>query len=65
MSSLECGLLPLSLEAAQFYQRVAYYDFAGISDDRAECALITPRWHAKAVHAQPRGPDHGPDHGKR
>ena len=41
VSSLECGLLPLSLEAAQFYQRVAYYDFAGISDDRAECALIT------------------------
>ena len=41
VSALECGLLPLSLEAAQFYQRVAYYDFAGLSDDRAECALIT------------------------
>ncbi|MFO1312019.1 MAG: class II aldolase/adducin family protein [Burkholderiales bacterium] len=41
VASLECGLLPLSLEAAQFYERVAYYDFQGISDDRAECAAIT------------------------
>jgi len=41
VSALECGLLPLSLEAAQFYDRTAYYDFQGISDDRAECEQIT------------------------
>ena len=41
VSALECGLLPLSLEAAQFYERTAYYDFQGLSDDRAECAQIT------------------------
>jgi ribulose-5-phosphate 4-epimerase/fuculose-1-phosphate aldolase len=40
VSALECGLLPLSLEAAQFYDRTAYYDFQGISDDRAECDKI-------------------------
>jgi ribulose-5-phosphate 4-epimerase/fuculose-1-phosphate aldolase len=40
VGSLECGLLPLSLEAAQFYERVAYYDLQGISDDRAECDAI-------------------------
>jgi len=41
VSALECGLLPLSLEAAQFYDRTAYYDFQGISDDREECKHIT------------------------
>ncbi len=40
VGSLACGLLPLSLEAAQFYERVAYYDFQGLSDDRAECDAI-------------------------
>ena len=40
VSALECGLLPLSLEAAQFYDRTAYYDFQGISDDRQECDQI-------------------------
>lgn len=40
VGSLQCGLLPLSLEAGQFYERVAYYDFQGISDDRAECEAI-------------------------
>ncbi|MFO1305967.1 MAG: class II aldolase/adducin family protein [Burkholderiales bacterium] len=41
VASLDCGLLPLSLEAAQFYERVAYYDFQGLSDDRQECSAIT------------------------
>src|SRR6478609_754681 len=49
VSALECGLLPLSLEAAQFYDRTAYYDFQGISDDRAECDQITAALGAHKV----------------
>jgi ribulose-5-phosphate 4-epimerase/fuculose-1-phosphate aldolase len=49
VSALECGLLPLSLEAAQFYDRTAYYDFQGISDDRAECDQITAALGANKV----------------
>jgi ribulose-5-phosphate 4-epimerase/fuculose-1-phosphate aldolase len=28
---VECGLLPLTLEAMMFYERVAYHDFEGVT----------------------------------
>ncbi len=36
LSSLNCGLLPLTQHACRFYNRVAYHDYEGISFDSAE-----------------------------
>ncbi|WP_439817430.1 class II aldolase/adducin family protein [Zavarzinia sp. CC-PAN008] len=36
VSTLECGLLPISQFSLQFYNRVAYHDYCGIALDLAE-----------------------------
>jgi ribulose-5-phosphate 4-epimerase/fuculose-1-phosphate aldolase len=36
VSTLECGLLPISQFALQFYDRVAYHDYEGVSLDLGE-----------------------------
>jgi ribulose-5-phosphate 4-epimerase/fuculose-1-phosphate aldolase len=40
ISALECGLLPISQIGLQFYQRVAYHDYEGVSLDLAECERL-------------------------
>jgi ribulose-5-phosphate 4-epimerase/fuculose-1-phosphate aldolase len=34
------GLLPVSQGSMRFYNRISYHDYAGLSDDPAECASI-------------------------
>jgi ribulose-5-phosphate 4-epimerase/fuculose-1-phosphate aldolase len=36
ISILECGLLPVSITAMRFYQRIGYYDFKGPGENREE-----------------------------
>jgi ribulose-5-phosphate 4-epimerase/fuculose-1-phosphate aldolase len=40
VSTLECGLLPISQIGLQFYDRVAYHDYEGVSLDLDECERL-------------------------
>lgn len=40
VSTLECGLLPISQFALQFYDRIAYHDYEGVSLDLDECSRL-------------------------
>lgn len=40
VSALKEGLMPLTQEALQFYEDVAYHEYEGISDDRDECERL-------------------------
>lgn len=40
VAALECGLLPLNQISMQFYNRVSYHDYEGISLDLDECSRI-------------------------
>jgi ribulose-5-phosphate 4-epimerase/fuculose-1-phosphate aldolase len=49
VSTLKAGLLPLTLEAAQFYGRVGYHDFEGMAHDTDERARIAADLGDKAA----------------
>ncbi len=50
LSSLECGLLPISQHACRFYQRLAYHDYNGIVFDKNEQPrLIQDLGHHRAM----------------
>lgn len=49
VASLPEGLVPVTLEAAQFFGRTAYYDFTGISEDLEECGRIADALDDKKV----------------
>ncbi len=40
VSAMECGLLPLCIEATHFTGSIAYHDFEGVTVRRDECARI-------------------------
>ena len=40
VSALKDGLVPMQIDGMAFYNRVAYHDFEGQSDDAAECGRI-------------------------
>jgi len=48
VSCLKCGFKPIVQDAAYFYQRVAYYDWDGLSNDEAEGPALI-----KAVESVP------------
>lgn len=40
VSALECGLLPVMQGAFMFYERIAYHDYEGLSEDAEESARL-------------------------
>ncbi len=40
MSALECGLLPMSQGAMQFFNRIGYHDYEGMTIDVDECPRL-------------------------
>ena len=40
VSALKEGLVPMQIDGMAFYNRVAYHDFEGQSDDADECDRI-------------------------
>ena len=49
VSALECGLLPISQFAMQFYNRVAYHDYEGVALDLDERERLVEDLEAKKV----------------
>lgn len=49
VSALECGLLPISQIALQFYNQVAYHDYEGVSFDLDEQARLAVDLGSKKV----------------
>lgn len=49
LSTLDCGLLPLTQHACRFYNRIAYHDFEGIVLNEAERPRLLANLHEKRV----------------
>lgn len=49
VSALRDGLVPMTIDAMPFYNRVAYHEFEGLSDDAAECERIAASLGDKKV----------------